>query len=706
MNRFTQSTYSQARELQFFVLHSFTLFCISLFCFTRNTAQLLTGLDGPAIFTSPSEVQFTFFGISPTLHSNIFEGLGNTFVDNLTLMPKIYDHELGTYSLGLLFTWFALQLFISVLIAGWNYSFTHRVRYLSAWLLTILFLPYFENFRIYNITEAGPNFITFILVFVLMDVGINRMGRKNWLNTFFFGGILLFALVMGLIISPTRLVIISPLCLLLMVHALIKAKDPKEFWRKLIMGAFILFATIVTGWLQYVFGLILYTAANVFSAYLTGGYHSLIYVSILFQGQIPSSTWGPSLFYTSILGTLLAVYQSAKFRSIGITILLAQLLIVGGGALLMFQPKPWIGPAPIYFEALLFPFYALFTGYLIVKILGLIPSFKLSAKWYDFSLPCIFSLVILLSVTIQPPNTVRKNSYSLPPLSTPITDILEKEIALDLNSLFWGRVINVVPNMDWIQQCAYFKAIDGATGNDHQSSGLWLKHIPTLHEFNQLITPSFFRIYRRFLAHSGEPFFRSWTSFSTVNLKILKLLGVRFIITTIPEINETKLRAHLRLDKNSLPDLYLHELQKTNTRGLSAKRVIRVSSFQAAENFMDSIEFNLEDAVIISNAKSTLEHYVTATKSKLSVEKGGFHLQAVSTGKTLLILPIEYSHCLNINSLSGPAPKIIRVDAALTGVIFNRNVDVLLDNMTGPFTNPRCKIADYFDFKKIWSSIT
>ena len=53
------------------------------------------------------------------------------------------------------------------------------------------------------------------------------------------------------------------------------------------------------------------------------------------------------------------MYKSASLRSLAITILIAQFLIVGLGIILMSLSKPWLGPAPIYCEVFLFPFYAL-----------------------------------------------------------------------------------------------------------------------------------------------------------------------------------------------------------------------------------------------------------------------------------------------------------------------------------------------------------
>ena len=103
-------------------------------------------------------------------------------------------------------------------------------------------------------------------------------------------------------------------------------------------------------------------------------------------------------------------------------------------------------------------------------------------------LPFGIAAIILIVLVRHHPYKDRGTSYTIPPASTPITEILEKEIAIKPDTIFSGRVANIMPGMDWIKQCAYFLAVNGVTGNDHQSSGLWLKHIPTLHEYSQGIT--------------------------------------------------------------------------------------------------------------------------------------------------------------------------------------------------------------------------
>ena len=82
---------------------------------------------------------------------------------------------------------------------------------------------------------------------------------------------------------------------------------------------------------------------------------------------------------------------------------------------------------------------------------------------------------------------------------------------------------------------------------------------------------------------------------------------------------------------------------------------------------------------------------------------GGYlRITAQSAGRTLVVVPYEFSRCIQLQTLlpSGAAPpELMRVDADLTGVLFERNLDALLEYRTGPLRNPMCRWQDYQDTK-------
>jgi hypothetical protein len=685
--------------------HLIALSLFSIFAFIRNPGMLMVGNDGPMAI-SIADVQQSFYGITTTLHSNMLEGLGNiTLPWNLSVLPGFWLSnftQVSSLDIALLYTWFALVLFVSSLLIGWNHRFSPQINYSAAWLLTLLFFPYLESFRIYSITASAPYFVCMILVFAIMDIGIQKMGSVNWLKTIFYGSIFLLGITMGLIICPASMLLIAPALMITTIYSFINANNHNESKRKLAMLLFILLFTIIIGWVQFFIGLILNTAASFFSDQMVGVTHDLIYSSILFQRQLPEMGMGIWLFCCASLGCLVAIKYSPMYRSLAIAILLGQCLIVGGGAIAMSLPKPWGGPAPVYCEIILFPFYALFSVYFLFTLIKRVPFFTYIPHWTVAASPFVIVAIFSSYLFIMPAKDGRTDSYRLIPVSTPITDILEKEIAIHEHSDFSGRVVNILPEKNWIEQVNYFSSMNRDFGNDHQTTGLWLKRIPTLHEYNQLITPSFYSLYRGLLSESSDPPYRSWSNFNRMNIKILKLLGVRYILTTMPNIKGVENVMQLNHKNNPLP-LYLFKLKDINTSGIYAARILNTNNIHEAVDLMGDSKFNLRDAVLIQLPRYKEINMVPVLNSKLSFEKGGFHLRAKSNGYTFLILPIEFSHCFSTIALTGTMPDIVRVDVALTGIIFKKYVDIKVDVRTGPFSNPRCRWKDYREFSQLWN---
>lgn len=689
-------------------IHIVILLCISLFAFERYSGRLFNGLDGPAFLTK-TEIQQSFFSPSLSLRNDVMEGLSSATNDfNLlnkpALSPALDIKQYAPY----FYTWYALQLFLTVLIIGWNYQFSPRVYYTAAWLLTLTLLPYFQDWRIYSLSEAAPCFFEFIFVFALMDVGLQRMGNKSWRASWPSVSIFLLGLVYGLIFCPSAFVIIAPILFITTIHAFLKTSSSAERYRKLFLCILLLFAALALGWVQYAVGLILDSAASFFHTNITGFYHSKIYASILYIGNLPGSYLGPYLFCGATLGMICAIFLSRSLRILALLILICQLILAGGGAYVMSLEKPWSGPSLIYFEMILFPFYGLFLIYLIDQLLNTIfYFFKFPPmRWLPHTCYFFAIAIAIVSVLVVLPTSDRHNSYTLPPRSTPLIHLLKNEIELKVNQAFSGRVVNILPNHDWLAQCAYFASIDRAIGNDHQASGLWFHHIPTLHSYHQEISPGFFSFYRRFLTTENEAIYRNWTSFSKVNTKILRLLGVKFILTTEANLPNLKLRATLNAEQNEFAPLYLYQLSDVNVAGISAKQIVIEPSISAAENRLAQKNFDLSTAVVIEEKNLTQLNLTPAIRSSLRIVKNGFQLTAESNGQTLLILPLEFNHCMNVISHQDEAPKLIRVDGILLGVLFNKKINSTLRYQASPFNNAQCKLKNYLSFKKSWQGTT
>jgi hypothetical protein len=249
-----------------------------------------------------------------------------------------------------------------------------------------------------------------------------------------------------------------------------------------------------------------------------------------------------------------------------------------------------------------------------------------------------------------------------------------------------------------------------AKGNLHHGPGLWQDDIPTLFDFTgRLRTPVRYAFDRYFLYSDDTE--RSWRV--DVDLRVLSAIGVRFIITDFP-ISGPKLRLELtiptppsaqQLFAPSLPSLksfqlYLYELEDVNLGQFSPTEVNKkedASSILAA----------------LADTASDLNHTVfgvvpvsgplrKADMESVTIVRDGYRIRASSEGLSMLLLPFEFSHCLNVvDRTAGPAPRIFRADLLLTGVLFDRRLDSDIVFRAGPGFGARCRLQDLEDANRI-----
>ena len=111
-----------------------------------------------------------------------------------------------------------------------------------------------------------------------------------------------------------------------------------------------------------------------------------------------------------------------------------------------------------------------------------------------------------------------------------------------------------------------------------------------------------------------------------------------------------------------------------------------------------STVYPVSRAVVASPVEGPL---VGLDQSSLSIQGMDFRLRARSGGQSLVVVPLEYSNCLELRN-AGPAgstARLGRVEGLLTGVLFDREVDAVLAFRTGPLVNPSCRWKDYREFK-------
>ena len=114
---------------------------------------------------------------------------------------------------------------------------------------------------------------------------------------------------------------------------------------------------------------------------------------------------------------------------------------------------------------------------------------------------------------------------------------------------------------------------------------------------------------------------------------------------------------------------------------------------------MDRDDFSLLDDVVVYKPMSN--DFVKASSSKITLEGGDLRIVANSPGKSVLLLPLEFSNCFvfNSNDKNSEFLDAFRVNGILTGLLFDKKLDVTAQIRYGIFSNSGCRLKDLEDYK-------
>jgi hypothetical protein len=104
--------------------------------------------------------------------------------------------------------------------------------------------------------------------------------------------------------------------------------------------------------------------------------------------------------------------------------------------------------------------------------------------------------------------------------------------------------------------------------------------------------------------------------------------------------------------------------------------------------------FDPQQSVIL--IKPLQDRLVPASDAEMNFERGGIHVKARSSGRSMLVLPLEYSHCLELQGTG----KLLRANLIETGVLFENVLDARIRLRYGLF-HTSCRKEDIADLKRL-----
>lgn len=243
---------------------------------------------------------------------------------------------------------------------------------------------------------------------------------------------------------------------------------------------------------------------------------------------------------------------------------------------------------------------------------------------------------------------------------------------------------------------------------------LWRNLIPTFNEYSQTESPTYKFLRTRFLVETKpdtehmKGLFTSARQFvvDRLNISGLEAVGTRFLLSTdrpgegpIPAGDpRVTPRGEFPGRLPGVPSLdrkwYLYELTNPN-QGQFSPTVVQVATTAIATlEAMRRPEFDFGHDVLLTEPLT--QTLTTASNARMTVRRGAVQVQAETQGPALLLLPMQYSHCLAITG--APNARLVRADFLLTGLVFTKPIDATIHFDFG-FFNAACRQADSRDLR-------
>jgi hypothetical protein len=180
-------------------------------------------------------------------------------------------------------------------------------------------------------------------------------------------------------------------------------------------------------------------------------------------------------------------------------------------------------------------------------------------------------------------------------------------------------------------------------------------------------------------------------------------LGIKYLTAWKPQ--RFKVSSFSRLDRSEFRKDYFWknyevvELKEPNLGDYSPTNVTVVANLESVYKNLKLLDLK-QNIVLFSDPKMSLQ---AARESKMTIVDGDIRVVAESAGDSVLVLPFEFSSCINFEEKSEKS-NFIRAELAnglLTAVFFSKNLDLTISYRLGLFENQDCRLKDLELYRSI-----
>jgi hypothetical protein len=323
------------------------------------------------------------------------------------------------------------------------------------------------------------------------------------------------------------------------------------------------------------------------------------------------------------------------------------------------------------------------------------------SAWMPAVLSCFIAAVAVLAWVrmVEPilPRLPGRGPLALPSIAYvpankgPIVDYLQRHIGLKPGDEFRGyattflgapdglvRKLTATPDdrMTYEAYVAAREILFDHFGNSFQMMDLWNNDIPTLEEYGQWVSKQMHYFNRDLLAEKQDQVDPLQASFLLYRFQplLLRALGVRFVIAD-GTLADPLIELVATESGKAGAKINLYEIKGANLGQFSPTQAIWAGNYTKAVAALRE-QRDFENRVVLSFGRADV---VRASHSRLLAIRGGYHVMASAPGRAMLVLPIQFSYCWEVeNSNDVTRPRIFRANIVQTGILFKDEVDIRL----------------------------
>lgn len=341
-----------------------------------------------------------------------------------------------------------------------------------------------------------------------------------------------------------------------------------------------------------------------------------------------------------------------------------------------------IGPAPFYLETIMWLPVQVVAIAMLTQGIG--EQFLASPRIRKFSVPVPVKalmqmspavvLVLWTSVWVVNNASLRGGAVSYPVKSGQAVTSIVGTRDWD-NSTFGGRVMVIQPTSP------DEKLIFPQSRASDLREQLISQGIPVLNLNSHLASPEFVAAMHQWFTNRSRPFLRAWAVPEVLDVTLSRMLGVKFVVSpTSLEVN-TNLRLIGEFD-----DGFVYEFVETNLGSYSPTRVRVEPDLVQARALFTSGEVDPQLEVVTATEVGPL---TPAANASMSANRGLIEVKAETFGRSLLVLPVEYSTCMELLGVNQNA-KILRVNYLLTGLLIEESATYQISVRKNPYSLNSC----------------